>query len=64
MNPDTLRILRWAMTVATSLAAFGAVMSESPTQSHRLWMAVSLAVMIVFNGWIGTNINRSPHAEN
>lgn len=43
---------KWLLTISISISAFAAMMSHSPTQSHRLLIGMSLAFMILFNGWI------------
>ncbi len=51
----TLKIrtaLCWQMTASVAVAAVGAVMGTSPTTVHRMWIAGSLASMVLLNGWM------------
>ncbi len=57
MNLKIRTTLCWGLTVSVSVATMGAVMSTSPTTGHRMWIAVSLAWMVLLNGWFWSTLH-------
>lgn len=48
----TRTALCWLMTVSVAIAAACAVMGASPTSIHRIWIAVSMLLMVLLNGYL------------
>jgi hypothetical protein len=48
----TGRVACWLTTIAFSAAVMGAIMSDSPTPTHRLVKAVSVSFMVLLSGWL------------
>jgi len=58
MNLKTRFVICWMMTAAVAVTASSTVMSNSPNASHRVWMAASVAFMVLFNGWLWSMLRR------
>ncbi|MDB5341848.1 MAG: hypothetical protein JWP89_225 [Schlesneria sp.] len=56
--------LCWGMTASVAVAAASAVMGTSPTTIHRMWIAVSLALMVLLNGWLWSTLQPKDNAVN